>query len=159
MTTPLRTGIYPGSFNPFTKGHHDVVSRALKVLDKVVILLCVNPRKTAEQQTEQHRQQIEELYKNEPRVQVVCWNGLVYQFAQQTAGAVLVRGVRTASDFEYEQAMAAYHLQHHGLDTLLLTSRPALSYISSSLVRELEAFGEDASEFLPPSPPHHPQKA
>ena len=148
-TPNTQTAIYPGSFTPFTVAHQDIVQRALAIANNVIILLCINPRKTTQQQTEQHRLQLEHLYQHEPRVQVVCWSGLVYQFAQQTQGAILVRGVRNTTDFEYEQAMAAYHLEHHGLETVLLNTRPSLSYVSASLVRELEAFGASASDFLP----------
>ena len=144
-----RVGIYAGTFNPFTIGHADIVERALKVVDTLVILLGENYRKRPDSQVQERASKIEQLYVDNPRVKVVVYSGLVAEYAGRYEHPVLIRGVRSLGDLEYERTMADTHLEHFGLETLFLLSRPSLSYVSSSLVRELEEFGADTSRYLP----------
>lgn len=145
-----RVAVFAGSFRPFTIGHADVVKRALGIVDEVHICIGVNickPDAAAEAQL--RAEQIADLWSGCPRVTVTTWAGLTADYAAKVGACCLLRSVRSVKDYEYERDMADFHLQEYGLDTLLLTARPRLACISSSLVRELQAFGKDTSELLP----------
>ena len=144
-----RRAIYPGSFDPFTRGHHSIVQRALAFMDEVVIAIGTNPAKHACFPPETRQAMIAELYAAEPRVRVVCYSGLTCDLGKQLDARFILRGVRSTSDFEYEQQMAATNQRISGIETILLFSDPKLSYISSSMVRELMQYDSDVSPFLP----------
>lgn len=146
-----RTGIYAGTFSPFTIGHADIVSRALSIVDTVVILLAINPEKAPIEPSRKRKRAIEQIYSDEPRVIVEEWSGLVADYARQHPAPVLIRGLRQITDLSYEQGMANVHLEKFGLETCFLVTRPGLAYISSSVVRELSAAGVDTSEYIPGS--------
>lgn len=142
--------VFPGSFDPFTLGHAAVVEEALRLFDKVVIGVGDNVSKRGLLDVGQRVALIEEIYTANPRVEVRSYSSLTGDFAEACGARAIVRGVRTSSDFEYEQNMAAVnrHL-YPSLSTVILPTPAELSHISSSVVRELLSFGRDVSEFLP----------
>ena len=142
--------IFPGSFDPFTRGHAAVVEEALRLFDKVVIGVGDNTSKRGLLTVETRVKLIAEAYGANPRVEVRAYSSLTGDFALECGAKAIVRGVRTGTDFEYEQNMAAVnrHL-YPSLSTVILTTPAELAYISSSAVRELLVFGRDVSELLP----------
>lgn len=145
-----KVAVFAGSFSPFTLGHADVVKRALAMGFDVHICVGVNVRKEGDlDAAEQRAQHIRSLWRNCPAVTVATWSGLTAQYAAEVGADCLLRSVRSAKDYEYERDMADYHLTRYGLDTILFMARPQLSFVSSSLVRELQAFGESADDMLP----------
>ncbi len=141
--------IITGSFDPFTIGHDDIVRRTLRLFDNVLIGVGVNERKTYRQSTEERIDAIRRIYAEEPRVEVKSYSDLTVDFARREGADVIVKGVRSIKDFEYEREQADINRRISGIDTLLLFADPSLASISSSMVRELEHFGRDISEFLP----------
>ena len=130
--------LFPGSFRPFTRGHADIVARALALFDEVVIAVGVNVSKPLHD-IEAALEPIKKLYAGEPRVRV----------ATAIGDACIVRGVRSTKDYEYERDMADINRQLSGIETVILFSRPELGAISSSIVRELESYGVDTTPYLP----------
>ena len=143
-----RVGVYAGSFDPFTIGHADIVSRALQLLDELYIVLGQNIAKQPFQSVEERMRFIEELYRDEPRIKVVAYDGIVANYAKEQ-GAVLVRGLRGIGDLDNEQTLAEVNRSYFGVETICLFAAPDHRIISSSLIRELAAFGEDYSEYIP----------
>ena len=142
--------LFAGSFNPFTIGHESIVKRTLCFADEVVIAIGVNNAKeNPETETEERIQTIRSYFTDEPRVTVLTYEGLTVDFARQVQADVMVRGVRSVKDFEYEREMADVNRKISGMETILLFSEPELSAVSSSIVRELKAHGKDISKFLP----------
>ena len=141
--------LFPGSFDPFTLGHADIVRRALSFSDEVVVAVGYNYQKRGWQPVEERVAAIRKLYKDEPRVRVESYTGLTVDFAREQGAAAIVRGVRTMADFEYEMQMADVNRQLAGIETILLPASPQLASLSSSVVRELAHLGRDISAFLP----------
>ena len=141
--------LFPGSFDPFTKGHADIVKRALALFDKVVIAVGYNEQKAGWMPVEERIASIKKLYADEPRVMVESYTGLTVDFARKCGATAIVRGVRTTADFEYETQMADVNRQLTGIETILLPASPQFASLSSSVVRELAHFGRDISTFLP----------
>ena len=147
---PDRTALMPGSFNPFTRGHASIVERGLALFDRIVIAIGHNASKEDEAAAVAARiADIQRLYKDEPRVKVTSFDGLVVDAAAQAGACALLKGVRSVADFEYERQMADVNRRLSGIETVLLYSLPEYSSISSSMVRELQRYGVDVSEFLP----------
>lgn len=142
--------LFAGSFNPFTIGHESIVKRTLCFADEVVIAIGINNAKeNPETETEERIQTIRSYFTDEPRVTVLAYEGLTVDFARQVQADVMVRGVRSVKDFEYEREMADVNRKISGMETILLFSEPELSAVSSSIVRELKAHGKNISKFLP----------
>ena len=141
--------LFPGSFDPFTIGHADLVQRALRLFDEVIIAVGVNELKPGWIPVEERLRTIRELYKDDSRVRVEQYSGLTADFAHSIGASAILRGVRTIKDFEYEQQMADVNRQLTGIDTILLFADPSLAAISSTVVRELAHFGHDITPFLP----------
>ncbi|MDD6894666.1 MAG: pantetheine-phosphate adenylyltransferase [Prevotellaceae bacterium] len=148
----MMTGIFTGSFDPFTVGHDDIVRRALPLFDRIVIGIGVNERKQYMLTAEKRKAQISRLYAAEPKIEVKTYNDLTIDFARRENASFIIKGVRSAKDFEYEREQADINRQLSGVETLLLYSNPKYSAVSSSLVRELIHFGRDVTEFLPENP-------
>ena len=142
--------LFAGSFNPFTIGHESIVKRTLCFADEVVIAIGINNAKeNPKTETEERILTIRSYFTDEPRVTVLAYEGLTVDFARQMQADVMVRGVRSVKDFEYEREMADVNRKISGMETILLFSEPELSAVSSSIVRELKAHGKDISKFLP----------
>lgn len=143
--------LFTGSFDPFTRGHQDIVERALRLFDGVVIALGVNRHKDNRSRTELNLRSIKSVFASEPRVEVTLMDGLAVEAARQHGCSALLRGIRSSADLEYELPMADLNRRITGgeIDTLFLTARPELRCISSSAVRELSSYGVDVSSMLP----------
>lgn len=144
-----RLALFPGSFDPFTKGHADIVSRALVLFDEVVVAVGYNEQKPGWMPIEERVEKIRQIYADEPRVKVESYTGLTAFFAKEKGISAIVRGARTVADFEYELQMADVNKQLTGIETVLLPASPQFASLSSSVVRELAHFGQDISAFLP----------
>ena len=141
--------LFPGSFDPFTLGHADIVSRALEMFDGIVIAVGYNEQKTGWMPVEERVAAIRKLYADEPRITVERYTGLTVDFAREQGIGIIIRGVRTVADFEFEMQLADVNRQLTGNETILLPASPQLASLSSSIVRELAHFGHDVSAFLP----------
>jgi len=145
-----RTGVYPGSFDPLTKGHEDLIHRSLGFLDKLVVAVAVNVGKQPLFSLDERVAMIRETVQD-PKVDVQSFDGLLVDFARKIGATVIVRGLRAVSDFEYEFQMALMnrHLAPK-LETIFLVPAFDLTYLSSSLVREVARFGGDVSGLVHP---------
>ena len=146
----IRTGVFVGSFNPFTIGHDSIVRRALPLFDRLVIgVVGDNVHKPDMPSAEERMQAIRELYANEQRIEVNPYLGLAMDFAKAEGAQYIIKGVRSVSDFEYEQWQADFNRRIGGIETILLYTEPELASVSSSALRELQHFGVDITPFLP----------
>jgi pantetheine-phosphate adenylyltransferase len=146
----MKTAIFPGSFNPFTKGHYDIVSRALTIFDKVVIGIGYNPDKPKPDDIQQRIEQIAAIYKDDIHVEVEAYDDLTIDFAKRHDATAIVKGVRSIQDFEYERTQAEYNrMMSDGIETIVLFADPKYSSLSSSIVRTLKKFGKDVTDLLP----------
>lgn len=145
----MKKAIFPGSFDPFTIGHYDIVMRGLQIFDEIIIGIGHNSQKQSTFALEERIQTIELAFANEPRVKVEAYDGLTIDFAIAHKVPCILRGVRSVLDFEYERNIAETNKQLSGIETVLLYTSPEYAHISSSLVRELHSYGKDVSAFLP----------
>jgi len=146
----MRIGIYPGSFDPVTLGHLDIIERASRLVDKLVIGVLVNGAKSPMFSTEERVKLIEKVTKHLPNVEVEANGGLLVEFAKAKGANVIVRGLRAVTDFEYELQIAqTNHKLNPQVDTVFLTTSVEYSYVSSSIVREIASYGGDISQFVP----------
>ncbi|MBQ3732219.1 MAG: pantetheine-phosphate adenylyltransferase [Muribaculaceae bacterium] len=144
-----RVALFPGSFDPFTRGHESIVRRALPLFDKFVIAIGVNADKRSFMSMEQRQSWIERVFKDDPRVEVITYSGMTVDAAREVGAAFIVRGVRLIQDFENEKHLAEVNRDLTGIETILLYTLPEYSHISSSIVRELARYGQDVSAYLP----------
>lgn len=142
-------GVYGGSFDPFTKGHEDIVKRSLRLVDKLYIVIATNIKKNTFYSITERERQITALYKSEEKVKVTAYDGVLATFAKEVNASFLIRGIRNTIDLEMERPMAEVNRLKYGIETLFLLSDPLLSGVSSSIVRELASFGESYDEYLP----------
>lgn len=147
-----KTAIFPGSFDPFTVGHASIVERGLPLFDEIVIGVGINENKRALYTPEERVHAIAELYAGEPRIRVVAYDDLTIDLARREGAGFILRGLRSVKDFEYERDIANMNQRLSGIETVLLFTEPHYSSISSSVVRELIAFGKDVTDFLPAPP-------
>lgn len=145
----MKTGIFTGSFDPFTVGHADIVRRALPLFDRIVIGVGVNERKVCMQTAGRRVEAIASLYAAEPRVEVRTYSDLTVDFARREHAGFIIQGVRSMRDFEYEREQADINRRIGGVETVLLFAAPQYESVSSSMVRELIHFGRSVDEFLP----------
>ena len=145
----MRIAIFPGSFDPFTIGHASIVRRGLEMFDKIVIGVGYNANKRSFLTPEERVAAIEKVYASESRVKVVAYDNLTADLARREQARFVLRGIRSVKDFEYERDIAGINHRLSGVETVLLFTEPHYAAISSTIVRELLAFGKDVSEFLP----------
>lgn len=151
-----KRAIFPGSFDPFTIGHASIVGRGLPLFDEIVIGVGINENKRPFLTPEERVRAIAELYADEPRVRVVSYDDLTIDLARREQAGFILRGLRSVKDFEYERDIANMNFRLAGVETILLFTEPHYSSISSSVVRELIAFGKDVTDFLPHARPARP---
>lgn len=149
----MKRAIFPGSFDPFTIGHHDIVLRGLTIFDEIVIGLGRNSTKKETFPIRERLAAIQRIYANDPRITVEIYDCLTVDFARQHDAHCILRGVRCMQDFEYERNMAEANKQLADIETILLYTRPEYAHISSTLVRDLYAYNKDISMFLPNKQP------
>ncbi len=143
------TALFAGTFDPYTIGHHSIVTRALIMFDKIIIAIGRNSAKASQSATEERVKNIARIYADEPRVKVTTYDGLTADFAKEQGACCLLRGVRSIKDFEYERDLADLNREISGIETVILPCEPQYAAISSSAVRELISHGKDVSKFLP----------
>src|SRR5688500_10630649 len=146
-----RTAVYPGTFDPITNGHHDLVRRAASVFERVIVAIASNPNKAPMFSLEKRVELSKQVLADIPRVEVMGYAGLTVDFAREHDVQVVVRGLRAVSDFEFEFQLAnmSRHL-HRELETVFLTPQEQFTFISSTLVREIAILGGDVKEFVHP---------
>lgn len=148
----LRTAVYPGSFDPITKGHLDVLERASKMFDKVIIAVLKNSSKKSFLPVKDRVELIQRSIEGLNNVEVASFEGLTIDYAKSVGAHFLIRGLRAVSDFEYElQLCQTNSAIAPDIDTVFLTTKPKYNFISSSIVKELSDFGTDVSKFVPKS--------
>lgn len=145
----MNKGLFVGSFDPFTIGHDSIVRRALPLFDHIIIGVGVNERKKSMLNAEERVRRIKRLYADNPKIEVKAYSDLTIDFARREQATYIIKGVRSVKDFEYEREQADVNRLLSGVETIFLYAEPQLSSISSTMVRELQHFGRDISEFLP----------
>ena len=146
-----KTAIFPGSFDPFTKGHHDIVMRSLNLFDEVIVGLGYNSsKKNRYFEIDLMVEKIDSVYIDIPRVKVVVYNELTSTLAKKYDAQFLIRGLRNTTDFEYENTISQMNRYlNKDLETVFLITSPQFAAISSTVIREVHRYGGDVSEFLP----------
>lgn len=145
----MRIAVFPGTFDPFTIGHKDIVDRAVKMFDRVVVAIGYNEHKPTAGSVADRVASISAVFEGNGKVSVASYSGLTVDFAKKIGSEFIVRGLREVKDFEYERNLADTNAAISGIETLFLVARPEYGFISSSMVRELVNNGYDASRFLP----------
>ena len=147
----MTTAVYPGSFDPVTNGHLDVISRGAELFDKVIVGVLHNSTKSPLFSVEERVKMLEEVTKEYPNIKIRSFTGLLVDFAKECEAHIIVRGLRAITDFDYELQMAQTNrIMSPDLDTLFLTTSLEYAYLSSTTVKEVAAFGGDISAFVPP---------
>jgi pantetheine-phosphate adenylyltransferase len=146
-----RIAMYPGTFDPITNGHHDLVRRAASIFDRVIVAIAANPNKTPMFPMEERADLARRVLHDLPNVEVVGYAGLTVEFARNNNVTIVVRGLRAVSDFEFEFQLAnmSRHLARE-IETVFLTPQEQFTFISSTLVREIAVLGGDVGEFVHP---------
>jgi len=145
-----RTAIYPGSFDPVTFGHIDIIKRASKIFSKLIVAVVENPKKTALFSAEERMQMIKESVAGIPNIEIDCFDGLLVDYLAQKGASAVVRGLRAVSDFEYEFQMALMNRNlHKDFDTIFLMPGEKYIFLSSSMVKEVAALNGNISGFVP----------
>lgn len=146
-----KIAIFPGSFDPITKGHMSVVKRAIPLFDEVVVAVGINLSKNYMFPLEKRKEWIEAVFADQPKVRVQTYSGLTVAFCKTVNANFILRGLRTAADFEFEKEIAQVNrILEAGIETLFLLTEPEYAPISSSLVREVFRYGGDISSMVPP---------
>ncbi len=145
----MKRALFPGTFDPFTRGHESIVRRTLSFMDEVVIAIVDNSEKHPLLTAEQRLKMISDFYAGETRVYVVSFKGLITDIARECGADVIVRGVRGVKDFEYEETLASVYKHLSGIETILLYADPELAFVSSTVVREMMKYGKDISRYMP----------
>lgn len=145
-----RIAIFPGSFDPFTKGHEEIALRGAELFDELIIGIGYNTKKKRSFPLEKTIQKIEELFANHPKISVQSYQVLTTTFAEENGAKFILRGLRNTIDMEYENSIAQANRKINGtIETVFLITSPKFGHISSSIVRELHKFGQDLSLFMP----------
>jgi pantetheine-phosphate adenylyltransferase len=145
----MRRAVFPGTFDPITLGHVDIIKRALPLFDELIIAIGVNADKKTMFSLEERIQFIEDVFKNESQVKVKSYSGLTANFCKEENAQFIVRGLRNSIDFAYEQSIAQANAKVNGIDSVFLISSPEYSHISSSIVRDIVRHGGDYQDLIP----------
>lgn len=145
-----RICLFPGTFDPVTLGHTDIINRAIPLFDKIVVGIGINAAKNPMFTADQRKIWFEEIYKDEPKLSVETYDGLTIKFCQSIGAKFILRGIRYVSDFEYEKTIAdANRTMDSKIETIFLTGEPKYTSVASTIVRDILRNGGDASPFLP----------
>lgn len=146
----MKTAVCPGSFDPVTKGHLDIIKRATGLFDKVIVLVVINPDKKTTFSVEERVEQLKKVTKMLPNVEVDSFDGLLADYLRSTGACAIVKGLRAVSDFEYEFQMALTNRKLNPYaETVFLNTAAENMYLSSSMVKQIAKFGGDISSFVP----------
>ncbi|ABP67377.1 pantetheine-phosphate adenylyltransferase [Caldicellulosiruptor changbaiensis] len=146
----MKIGVYPGSFDPVTNGHLDIIERASKIFDKLIVAVLVNPNKTPVFDIDERVELLKETTEHLPNVEVKAFKGLLIDFMKQENAKVIVKGLRAVSDFEYEFQMALLNKKlEPSIETIFMMTNSKYSYLSSSMVKEVARFGGCIEDLVP----------
>ena len=146
----MKRAIYPGSFDPVTNGHVDIILRSSKIVDKLIVGVLNNSAKKSLFSVEERVSMLKELTKDLPNVEVTSFDGLLVDYMREIDASILVRGLRAVTDFEYELQIAqTNHIENTDIETIFLTTNLQYSYLSSTIVKEFASYGGDISKFVP----------
>jgi len=144
-----KVALFPGTFDPFTLGHLSLVERGLHLVDEIIIAIGINLEKKTFLPLEQRIEMVTRLFESNPKIKVRSYKGLTVDFARETGAGFILRGVRSVNDFEYEKNIADINREIAGIETFVLFTEPKYTHISSSVVRELLAYGKSIAAFVP----------
>ncbi len=147
----MKTAVFPGSFDPITLGHIDIIKRSLSLFDKIIIAIGTNADKKYMFSIEDRKKQLEDTFKNEANIKVKTYTGLTVDFCKKEQAGFILRGLRNSSDFNYEQSIAQTNASLASIESVFIMSTPKLSNFSSSIVRDIIRNGGDFSKFVPKS--------
>ena len=146
----MKRAIYPGSFDPVTNGHVDIILRSSKIVDKLIVGVLNNSAKKSLISVEERVSMLKELTKDLPNVEVTSFDGLLVDYMREIDASIIVRGLRAVTDFEYELQIAqTNHIENTDIETIFLTTNLQYSYLSSTIVKEFASYGGDISKFVP----------
>lgn len=147
----MKRAIFPGSFDPLTLGHYDIIKRGITLFDEIIIAVGVNADKKYMFPLEQRKKFIEEVFADEPKIKVSSYQGLTVDFCEKVNAHFILRGLRNSGDFEFEKAIAHTNRELTEIETVFLLTSSGKSFISSSIVRDVIRNGGDATSFVPKS--------
>ncbi|WP_100616186.1 pantetheine-phosphate adenylyltransferase [Confluentibacter citreus] len=147
----MKRAIFPGSFDPITLGHYDIIKRGIELFDEVIVSIGINSEKKYMFSLEERKKFIEDAFKNEPRVKVMTYEGLTVQFCKEIKVPFILRGLRNPADFEFEKAIAHTNRKLSKIETVFLLTAASTSYISSSIVRDVIKNNGDYTVLVPES--------
>lgn len=145
----MRRAVCPGSYDPATNGHLDIIERAAALFDEVVVAVLINKKKQGLFTIDERLDMLREVTRDLPNVRVDSWHGLLVDYCREHGIVAVAKGLRSVSDFDYELQMAQMNRELSGVETLLMSNNPAYSFLSSSLVKEVATYGGDVSEMVP----------
>ena len=146
----MKRAIYPGSFDPVTHGHVDIILRSSKIVDRLIVGVLNNSAKKSLFSVEERVSMLKELTKDLPNVEVTSFDGLLVDYMREIDASIIVRGLRAVTDFEYELQIAqTNHIENTDIETIFLTTNLQYSYLSSTIVKEFASYGGDISKFVP----------
>ena len=146
----MKRAIYPGSFDPVTNGHVDIILRSSKIVDKLIVGVLNNSAKKSLFSVEERVSMLKELTKDLPNVEVTSFDGLLVDYMREIDASIIVRGLRAVTDFEYELQIAqTNHIENTDIETIFLATNLQYSYLSSTIVKEFASYGGDISKFVP----------
>lgn len=145
-----KIAVFPGSFDPFTVGHESIVNRASKLFDKIIIAIGLNPKKDALFSLEERKNFIKQVFEDNPKIEIVHFEGLTVEFCKRVGATYILRGLRTSADFEFERAIAQVNKSmYNEIETVFLLTITEHTPINSSIVRDIYRHGGDISKFVP----------
>jgi pantetheine-phosphate adenylyltransferase len=145
-----RIAVFPGSFDPITRGHESIIRRAIPLFDKIIVAIGINLEKSAYFTVDDRLKWIEKVFANQPKVSVKSYSGLTVDFCEQVHASYILRGLRTSADFEFERSVGQINLKlNPDIESVFLLTLPEFASLTSSIVREVHRYGGDVSQFIP----------